>query len=309
MKSWDQKEIEQHLRSGMEEAAPDEGRRLWAQICSQADQEKQTETDTEEPSAGSAWYLKGTSQLGKDTARSRRRWAYGMVSAAAVLVIAFALSMQMRVRKEAAPWARVCLDVNPGLTLEVNEQERVIRAQAENTDAELLLDNMDLENVNIDVAVNAIIGSMVRNGYLTQEKQFILLTVDGQDKDAAQILRQDLSHRIDRSMEKLTGYSAVFDQLATPDQEVEELSLTYGITMGKAFLLKKLVMVNPQLEYAELAGLTMEELYGHLREAGIDLSDYADYTGDELEEEEFTEYEDVEETESESDLSLDQSEL
>ena len=78
--------------------------------------------------------------------------------------------------------------------------------------------------------------------------------------------------------------------MGSQDEEVISIADKFGITKGKAFLLKKLVLINPQLTYEELAGLTMEELYNRLWNEGIDLSDYADYTGDELEEEEEVNY-------------------
>ena len=291
MKSWDQEEIGRHLQDGMEQAAPDEGAQLWARICTAVQEE---EAGSPFESAGYSrsekqreyWYLKGTE---KQAQGFHFRSFYGIASAAAavfVLVIALSFFRQVKIVPAEDPWAIVCLDVNPGVTLELDERERVVRALPGNEDVRLILDEMALENVNVQVAVNALVGSMVRHGYLTQAKQFILLTVDGKDTEAAEVLRQNLSSRIDRSLEKLTGRSAVFDQLAVPDSEVKDLAGKYGITTGKAYLLKKLTMLNPQLKVADLAGMTMEELYRNLKEEGIDLSDYADYTGDDLEDDE-----------------------
>jgi len=312
MMDLDEREIERHLRSGMDQAAPNEGRLLWDKICAQVDKtdtvttaENGAGTEESYPDSRKYWYLKGTETLAGDTKstekssggdggdRSRFRRAYiyrTFAAAAAVFLIVFAFSMQKRVKQESAPWASVCLDVNPGITLDLDEMERITRVEAENADGKLILDGMDLKQVQVDVAVNALVGSMVRHGYLTQAKQFILLTVDGQDKESAHQLQEELSRRIDRSLEKLTGRSAVFGQLGSPDEEVISVADKFGITKGKAFLLKKLVLINPQLTYEELAGLTMEELYNRLWNEGIDLSDYADYTGDELEEEEEVNY-------------------
>ena len=55
------------------------------------------------------------------------------------------------------------IDVNPSIELEVNRQEKVLRATPLNDDAQTILDGMKLEGVNLKTAVNAVIGSMVQN--------------------------------------------------------------------------------------------------------------------------------------------------
>ena len=49
----------------------------------------------------------------------------------------------------------------------MNRNDKVLKAEPLNSDAEEILDNMDLEHVDVDIAVNALIGSMVRHGYLS----------------------------------------------------------------------------------------------------------------------------------------------
>ena len=60
------------------------------------------------------------------------------------------------------------IDVNPSIELSVNRNEKVLQANPLNEDAETILDDMNLKNVDLDIAVNALIGSMVRNGYLSE---------------------------------------------------------------------------------------------------------------------------------------------
>ena len=70
------------------------------------------------------------------------------------------------------------MDVNPSIELRVNKAEKVISAEALNKDAEIILEDMKLKGVDVDVATNAIIGSMVKNGYLSELSNSILLTVE-----------------------------------------------------------------------------------------------------------------------------------
>jgi hypothetical protein len=130
-----------------------------------------------EKASGSEWYLEG--------ARPVRR-NYGQVfrymAAAAALLMAVILAFQIRRPAAVLPAAIIYLDVNPSLTIEVDKEEKVLDVIAENAAGELILEDMDLKNVDVDVAINALIGSMVKYGYLTEAKNFILLTVEGEDR-------------------------------------------------------------------------------------------------------------------------------
>ena len=66
------------------------------------------------------------------------------------------------------------MDVNPSIELRINNAEKVIAAEALNEDAEIILEDMKLRGVDVDVATNALIGSMVKNGYLSELSNSIL---------------------------------------------------------------------------------------------------------------------------------------
>ena len=74
------------------------------------------------------------------------------------------------------------IDVNPSIELSVNRNEKVLQANPLNEDAETILDDMNLKNVDLDIAVNALIGSMVRNGYLDELDNAILVTVSNENE-------------------------------------------------------------------------------------------------------------------------------
>ena len=73
------------------------------------------------------------------------------------------------------------LDVNPSIELSVNKKERVVEAKALNDDAVAILEDMDLKGADLDVAVNALIGSMLKHGYLSELQNSILISVENGD--------------------------------------------------------------------------------------------------------------------------------
>lgn len=94
------------------------------------------------------------------------------------------------------------IDVNPSIELSVNRNEKVLQANPLNEDAETILDDMNLKNVDLDIAVNALIGSMVRNGYLDELDNAILVTVSNENEKKASSLRQDVVGDVESSLQE-----------------------------------------------------------------------------------------------------------
>lgn len=154
------------------------------------------------------------------------------------------------------------IDVNPSIELSVNRNEKVLKADPLNSDAEEILDDMDLKNVDVDIAVNALIGSMVRHGYLDDLDNAILVTVAGDDRQKASRLRQDVVVDIEASLEEHKVQAVVYDQQAPVTDEVKELAQEYGISYGKAYFLQELIDENNlgEEDMQIFAGMTMEQI-------------------------------------------------
>lgn len=74
--------------------------------------------------------------------------------------------------------ATVSLDVNPSVEIQVNQKERVLKVLPLNEDGRIIVGNMDFTGSDVNVAVNAMIGSMLQNGYLSELTNSILISVD-----------------------------------------------------------------------------------------------------------------------------------
>ncbi len=158
------------------------------------------------------------------------------------------------------------LDVNPSIELKVNKDEKVIDAIALNDEAKKVLDGMDLEKVDLDVAVNAIIGSMTKNGYLTVDKNSILVSVKNKDSKESERLQKEITDKINGMLKEDSINGSVLTQNYESDSEIEKLAKEYGISEGKAKLIKrvldtKLVNANGEVyTFKSLAGLSINEL-------------------------------------------------
>ncbi|MDD3369477.1 MAG: hypothetical protein PHP50_11435 [Lachnospiraceae bacterium] len=166
--------------------------------------------------------------------------------------------------------------------MQTNSRDKVIRALAMNPDGEIILNNMKLNHLKLDLAVETIINSMAENGYLTAEKNVVLLSVDGKNPEKVDTLRSQLAQEINTNLVNLIGGGKVLDQAIQTSDDLKKLADEYGITPGKAALVQKLIAENPNLKYADLAVLSMQDLLQKLKTDGVNIEDYIDFIDDTL---------------------------
>ena len=155
------------------------------------------------------------------------------------------------------------IDVNPSVELSVNKKNRVLKAEAVNQDGMTILKDMDMEGVDLNVAVNAIIGSMVTHGFLDDLDNAILVTVSNDSIKKASNLRSAVVTDIRTTLEEKRLKAVVYDQQVIEEDDVKQLAQEYNISYGKAYFLKELIAQNSSLsmeDMEELAPLTMEEI-------------------------------------------------
>ncbi len=176
---------------------------------------------------------------------------------------------------------RVILDVNPSVYLEVDGEERVIRAEALNEDAERFLGGTDLVGMPLETAVDAVVESMKQEGYLSKAQNSILVSVeyggngsgeesgsdpsDLEDDGLRDELQKKVSAIVERAMEDSLDETemgiSVLSQTLDDDDELAVLAGEYGISMGKAALIRNLLPRNAsRKDFEELASLSVNEI-------------------------------------------------
>ena len=165
----------------------------------------------------------------------------------------------------------VSLDVNPSIELKVSRNEKVLACVPLNEDAKAILADMsngaDLKRAKLDVAVNAIVGSLVRNGYLDSISSAIMISVEDKDAARAEKLQRELTSAVDGVLQTSEAKAAVLTQTLTQDAAREQQARENNISTGKAALVNRVLTINPSLKFDALAKLSVEELKD-LAEAG-----------------------------------------
>ncbi len=186
----------------------------------------------------------------------------GLIAAAAAFAIiiggAVAVTSINNINK--AEQSVVTLDVNPSLEISLNAKEKVLGVKPLNDDGKKVVGNMDFKNSSLEVTVNALIGSMVREGYINELANSILVSVNSRNSQKGAELEQKLSKDIENLLKTDKFSGAVLSQVVERDDEIEDKAEQYGITVGKASLIEKIIKVNSLYTFEQLVPLSINEL-------------------------------------------------
>ena len=228
-------DIEQRLQRAVEQTTPD----VLQQVLERAHMDESNIIEFKPPEKRRAPRI------------GMRRGLMGI--AAALVIFCSGCFYQMQF----ATFARLSVDVNPSVQLAINRQDRVISATPANDEARQILGDMNLRGVGTDVAINALIGAMVKGGFINDTNNSVLISVDAPGDRAGKHLR-DIA--VSAANDTLGDRGAVLSQLYQSDAELDQLSRTYQTSLGKAELIRQLIALNPALTFDMLRDLSVHEL-------------------------------------------------
>ena len=196
-----------------------------------------------------------------ETKKKTRRWAPLAAAACLALVLVGGGGGYYYYSVNNAVASLVSLDVNPSIQLEVNKNEKVLSATPMNDDGAEILADMDLKGTQADVAMYAIIGSLLQHGYVDELANSILITVEDDDQARGEKLQQELTAQADAALENAQVSGAVLAQTLQHTEELTQKAQEYGISTGKAALIQAIVEgSNNTKTFEELVGLSINEL-------------------------------------------------
>ena len=246
--------MDELVESKLEEAVKSETPDIIDDLLSEIEQTGQ-ENNPAEPEAAAVHVT-----VNKESHRAGlRSWYKGMAALAAVLLLFVGARSVFRGQNET--FAVVGLDVNPSVELSVNRSDRVIAVNALNNEGSELINEMDLKGSDINVACNALIGSMLTHGYLTSEMNSMLVSVRAEDSVKGRELEQELSEKLNQFMENSEVAAAIIGQYVEDDEALEAFAEKHNISLGKALLIRKLLASGSnRMSESALLKLSTQEL-------------------------------------------------
>ena len=232
-----QKDMEQKIRHAFEAATPD----VLDGVLRNCEQQKGTVISM--------------------TNKKRTSWVPKVASIAAALALVLCAGFGIGFyRNNYAVDSVVSFDVNPSIELRINSKSKVVDVETLNANGEKVIGEMDLEGASLDVAVNAILGSMIRNGYLNEAANSILVSVNNRDSAKAAELQKKITSDVNTALQGLTFEGAVITQTVTTSDDLAALAAQHGISEGKARLIQRILSQDSRYTFEALAKLSVNEL-------------------------------------------------
>jgi len=152
------------------------------------------------------------------------------------------------------------LDVNPSVEISADRNDKIVEVTPLNQDGVVIIDDMDFKGVDLDITVNALIGSMLKNGYITETQNAVLVSVSNKNETKQQQLLKKVSDDINDALSISKVQGAVLTQSLAHEEKTDALAQQYGISEGKALFIEYICSENPNRSYESLVGLSISEL-------------------------------------------------
>lgn len=199
--------------------------------------------------------------------RKKKKYRYAfLLTTICVVVISFIVF-----HNQNQVLATVGIDVNPSLALDIDHKQRIVKVIANNDDAKKIIGDMKLEGSDIEVGVNALIGSMLKEGYIDELKNSLLISVVGDHPRENEKLRQTLSLHIDEYLKASDVQGAIVSQTIDEQNQLNQLAKQYNISIGKAEIIQQLIQKNNLYTFEQLKDLSMNDLNILLHNNHIDV--------------------------------------
>ena len=216
----------------------------------------------------------------KEVKNSKRKPKLIAVIAAACAILIVGIFGGLLYSNNYAIDSVIDIDVNPCIEMKTNKKNIVREVNAINSDGEKVLDGMNLKGSDVKVAVNALIGSMVRSGYLTDNYNGILVTVSNSNEDKATALKNEITVNIGKALDENSVNAAVFNQTATDMAFARDFAKKNGISSGKAMFVLKLAEKDTTLKAEDLAKMNLRQLAKLVAEKNIEIGDIIEIEAD-----------------------------
>ena len=174
----------------------------------------------------------------------------------------------------------IALDVNPSIVIKTNNFGKVKSVKGLNDDGNKVIDNLKLKNKNIEDSINEVVDSMIKNGYISENKNSILISVDNKDNVKREELKSSLTNEIDKTLKENNIDGAVLSQVLDKEDDKDSISIANekNISVGKAKLILDILDEglrnnnNQLITFEELEGLSINELNVIAKTKKIDLN-------------------------------------
>jgi hypothetical protein len=157
------------------------------------------------------------------------------------------------------PYSYVSIDINPSLELYINRFDRVIGVHAFNEDAQKVITaSSGIKNKNIDAALEQIIDSATKEGYLKENAQnSVMIVVSSNSKKEEAALSDKISKSSTAALAKVSGdYDVILEKTKV---ETYKKAKEQNISPGKVILADKFKEAKPELDKEKIKHMPLQQ--------------------------------------------------
>lgn len=177
----------------------------------------------------------------------------------------------------------VAVDINPSIEFITDKDGKVTEVRAVNDDAKVLLVDMELENLDISVAIEKVTEEAEECGYITTANADVSITISGNTEKAEKKLKELAEKGVQKGSELAKiAHDAIHQALAEQVEalKAENPELYEDLTVAKLKVINSIMEYDRSATLEELVKKDMDELVAGLK--GY-IDQFAEFFDDELE--------------------------
>lgn len=169
----------------------------------------------------------------------------------------------------------VNVDVNPSLEIMVNRRDKVLSVRDNNQAAKEFLKGRNYKGWDITEMMESLVDDLALQGYLTDEKNIILLSVDSKSQNVSNGLQTALPTAVSGALADYGIMPKMFIQQLSKNKEIQKQAEQYHISQGRQQFINLILRQNSSLKEEDLVSMNLADL--------ISLAEEVDISFDEIE--------------------------
>lgn len=164
----------------------------------------------------------------------------------------------------AAPKDYLTLDINPSVKLTTNRYDKVIKAEALNSDGETISKELKIKNKNVKEAIKLLVESAVDNGYIAKDDENAVMLASTSDE-----ILDEAENGVDEGLkeEEIENTEIIKENI---NKERFDEAERLGISPGKVNLIQKLQAVLPEANLDDYANSSVKDIMKKIKEQRVE---------------------------------------
>jgi hypothetical protein len=157
------------------------------------------------------------------------------------------------------------LDINPSLEMGLSEDDEVLSVTPLNSDADILLSNIDLIGLNVEEASEIVVDEAIETGFINEYNEDNTITVysTDEDEDDRDELQTTVVERLNHGLEEKDVHALVVSGGLTDEMKAE--ADTYDISYGKFLLVSRLAAISTDYTKDEIVNMSVKEIQSNIK--------------------------------------------